>query len=195
MSDTLSLYFEEHSELELVRSEFKQSDVKSILTCIRGKTPGAFVGFGSFPWTSAVRAVSAVAIRFVLAEKTGSQGYCLIGGKGSLAASLDYALSKGPIWIQEMFGTTSAGALYGKRLFRITNPNRKRPGPVAISINSARLPVSSVQLLLNGAVVSDAAILARMLAAVEDLAGAAALIKEPANLLDLASAPKETVNS
>jgi hypothetical protein len=195
MGDTLSLYFEEHSELELVRSEFTQGDSKSLRTCIRGKTAGAFVAFGSFQWTSAVRAVAAVVIRYAIAEKAGAASYCLVGGKGSLAASLDYALSKGPGWIQEMFGTMSAGSLYAKRLFRITNPNRKRPGPVALSVNSSRLPISEVRIFLNGVAVDGVEVLTRMLNAIEGSAVAIGLSKEPANAIDLVLSPKERANS
>jgi hypothetical protein len=195
MSDSLTLHFEKSGRLELVRTDFKQSDSKEILTCIRGKTPGAFIAFGSFQWTSAVRAVAAVAIRFAIAEKTGNGNDCLIGGRGSLAASLDYALSKGPTWIQQMFGTTSGGAPYAKRLFRITNPNRKRPGPVALSVNRSRLDRDSLRIFCNGQAVTALDALANMLQAIESEGSPALAPAEPANELDMATSTPETANS
>jgi hypothetical protein len=58
-----------------------------------------------------------------------------IDGQGdSPAASLDYALSKQPLWLQDMFGVTPHGKAISKLLFRRMNPDRKRPGPVTVFI-------------------------------------------------------------
>jgi hypothetical protein len=168
MSDKLTLYFEGSSRLELVRSEFKAEDSQKTLASIRGKTSGAFTQCGSFQWTSAVRAVCAVAIRFALSELNEKVDYCLMGGKGTLAASLDYAISKGPSWIAEMFGSASAGTPYAKRLFRITNPNRKRPGPVAVALNRQRLTGESLAIYWDGRKVETQEQLYSMLIAIEE---------------------------
>lgn len=151
--NTFTMHFEGTERLELIRSEFGPTGQapEKLFIAIRGKSAGAFPLYGSFQWTSGVRAVCAVFLRFAISEQSsGGVDYCLIGSRGSLAASLDYALSKGPSWIGEMFGATPGGGLYAKRLFRITNPNRKRPGPVALSVNKTLVPASAVEVFWNG---------------------------------------------
>jgi hypothetical protein len=165
--NSFSMHFEGIGRLELVRSEFRPSGTTEALVVIRGKTSGAYTRCGSFQWTSGVRAVCAAFIRFAMSEQNDKVDYCLIGGKGSLAASLDYALSKGPAWIGEMFGATPGGGLYAKRLFRITNPNRKRPGPVALSVNRSLIAGDGVQLFVNGRKVIEAGEMAKVLRAIE----------------------------
>jgi hypothetical protein len=68
------------------------------------------------------------------------------GGLGSPAASLDYALTKQPRWMCEMFGTDSGGNAFAQRLFLRTNSNRKRPGPVIISLNQRCLATSDLSI-------------------------------------------------
>lgn len=162
-----TMYFEGIERLELVRSEFRTSGATEPLVVIRGKTSGAFTRYGSFQWTSGVRAVCSAFLRFAMSEVSPGVDYCLIGTKGSLAASLDYALSKGPAWIGEMFGATPGGGLYAKRLFRITNPNRKRPGPVALSVNKSLIPGSGIEVHWNGQKVSDLSELSTILQSIE----------------------------
>ncbi len=162
-----TMYFEGIERLELVRSEFRASGATEPLVVIRGKTSGAFTRYGSFQWTSGVRAVCSAFLRFAMSEVSLGVDYCLIGSRGSLAASLDYALSKGPAWIGEMFGATPGGGLYAKRLFRITNPNRKRPGPVALSVNKSLIAGSSIEVHWNGQKVSDLSELSAILQSIE----------------------------
>jgi len=165
--NSFKMYFEGIGRLELVRSEFRPSGTSDSLVVIRGKTSGAYTRCGSFQWTSGVRAVCAAFIRFALSENNARVDYCLIGSKGSLAASLDYALSKGPAWIGEMFGSTPGGGLYAKRLFRITNPNRKRPGPVALSVNKNLILGGEIEVFWNNRKVTDPSDLSSVLQAIE----------------------------
>jgi hypothetical protein len=74
----------------------------------------------------------------------------LAGGRGSFAASLDYAIAKEPEWIVDVFGTDSRGTPVLRRLVQITNSNQKRPGPVAVSLNQNFLPVSAVKVSVAG---------------------------------------------
>ena len=166
--NTLTLRFEGTKRLELVSSEFFSSATKETLMAIRGKSSGAYIRYGCFQWTSGVRAVCAAFIRFALSERNDRVDFCLIGAKGSLAASLDYAISKGPAWLGEMFGSTSGGAPYAKRLFRVSNPNRKRPGPVALSVNRNLIATDGLKLIWNGREVSEIGELHTMLTAIED---------------------------
>lgn len=163
----ITLYFDGHSEFELVRSEFRTATPRAHIICIRGKSAGAFDGLGSFQWTAGVRAVCSAFLRFVLSERGTRIEHCLVGGKGSLAASLDYALSKSPTWLEEMFGLTPRGGLYARRLFSISNPNRKRPGPVAVAVNNQLFTCDEVSFVLNGRTLTGGAELILLLEAIE----------------------------
>ena len=161
-------YFEGLSKIELVKSEVRTGGTPRTHVCIRGKTAGAYLSCGSFQWTSGVRGVCAAFIRFLLSEGSETVDYCLIGGKSSLAASLDYALSKGPAWLGEMFGSGVGGNQYARRIFKITNPNRKRPGPVAISVNRNIVSESQVQIYWEGQRITDQTQLYSMLMGIEE---------------------------
>jgi hypothetical protein len=103
-----------------------------------------------------VRALCVLFLKSVIVERSGSDELpILIGEKGSLAASLDYALTKQPIWIQEMFGSDVTGTALAKRLFRRTNSHRKRPGPVAIKVNERALPPQNIHIFWNGKKIED----------------------------------------
>jgi hypothetical protein len=112
--------------------------------------------------------VCAAFLRFLLAEGGDTVDFCLVGGKGSLAASLDYALSKGPAWLGEMFGNGLGGNQLARRIFKITNPNRKRPGPVAISVNKNVVSADQAQIYWDNKLVTDATQLYAMLVGVEE---------------------------
>lgn len=183
-------HFEGSSRIELVKSEVRIAGVARTLTCIRGKTAGAYITCGSFQWTSGVRGVCAAFLRFLLSEGSDVVDFCLIGGKSSLAASLDYAISKGPAWLGEMFGSGIGGNQLARRIFKITNPNRKRPGPVAISVNKNVVSADQVQIYWEGQLITDSAQLYSMLVGIEEQGAESqtkavqglAAIKEIANL-------------
>lgn len=125
-------------------------------TCgaVRGKTSGAYRGYGTFQWTSAVKAVCVALLPAkIWAGESGKTAFS--GEKGSLAASLDYALSKEPNWLGELFGFTAGGGLMARRLFLVSNPNRKRPGPVVIVLNERVLASQDIAVSLDGRPVSS----------------------------------------
>ena len=161
-------HFEGSSRIELVNSEVRIVGVARTLTCIRGKTAGAYITCGSFQWTSGVRGVCAAFLRFLLSEGSDVVDFCLIGGKSSLAASLDYAISKGPAWLGEMFGNGVGGNQLARRMFKITNPNRKRPGPVAISVNKNVVSADQVRIYWDGKLVTESSQLYSMLLGIEE---------------------------
>jgi hypothetical protein len=134
--------------------------------------------------------VCAAFLRFLLSEEREVVDLCLVGGKSSLAASLDYAISKGPAWLGEMFGTGISGTQFARRLFKITNPNRKRPGPVALSVNGNVVSSDQVQIYWEGKPITESSQLYSMLIGIEEQGIDApmkgvqglAVIKEIANL-------------
>jgi hypothetical protein len=168
-------FFETKSGHELVETRFRSTDGWEY-RCVRGKTAGAFRGNGSFQWTSAVRAIAALSLRHAIHPTIPSVPQYISGGRASLAASLDYAITKVPFWIEEMFGALQNGQIAARRLFLITNPNQKRPGPVTISINASALSPSDIRVYLNGSEVSEATALVSILAQIDipprELAGA-----------------------
>ncbi|NDC37016.1 MAG: hypothetical protein EBZ48_03070 [Proteobacteria bacterium] len=137
----------------------------AVCSAVRGKTSGAYRGYGTFQWTSAVKAVCVALLRAKLAEGQ-TVNATISGEKGSLAASLDYALSKEPNWLGEMFGYTSGGTLLARRLFLVSNPNRKRPGPVVIVLNERVLACKDIAITLDGNLLTCPAALASLLAAI-----------------------------
>lgn len=104
---------------------------------------------GTFRWSRAVRAMSVVAVRAALATVDPAIEPRLEGERGSLAASLDGALSKEPRWLLEAFGVFPNGTGVGRRIFARSNPGLKRVGPVAIALAS-RVRGEEVSIFLNG---------------------------------------------
>lgn len=166
MTDTIELSFvtNRYQNIELCAVRYQIGGIGESRLSVRGKTAGAYPRAGTFQWTSAVQGACAVFISTLLHHKqAGSLQSHVQGGKASVVSSLDYAHTKGPIWIADMFGTTGVGALRAKRLFRITNPNRKRPGPVTIALNTHVLPADSLRVTLDAKPVEDPSTLLWML--------------------------------
>lgn len=144
MSASITLTF---IEGELVETRYRCPVRAESLLAVRGRAPGAFGAQGTFQWTSAVHAL---ALFFIGCRKTSSDRVALAGVAGSPAASLDYALSKEPAWLAEMFGTDSSGAVLARRMIRRTNSNRKRPGPVVLWLNETFLQPENIELIVDG---------------------------------------------
>lgn len=145
--NTLELHFAGSSGVELIETRFEGPFNKAPLVAIRGKTIGAFKNVGTFQWTSAVRALCVLCIRSAIAgqERSPLIGQ-LSGFKSSLAASLDYALSKQPAWLREVCGTDPQGNAYMRKLIVRTNPERKRPGPVVLGLNERAIQIQDVHI-------------------------------------------------
>lgn len=131
---------------ELIEVVFQENPSNEPRVCVRGKTAGPNRSAGSFQWTSAVKALSLLAVKTALMPDN-----AILRGDGhSLAASLDYAISKQPMWLSEMFGWDTKGVSLTRRLILRTNPERKRPGPVTLGINQVYLSPSAITILING---------------------------------------------
>jgi hypothetical protein len=166
----LKAYFDQG---QLVEVYFCDGISGGIRRSIRGKTGGAYRGSGSFQWTSAVRGLACLLVQTAFLPESG----ILKGGGGTLAASLDYSISKQPIWLTEMFGSDQNGICLIRRLVNRTNPERKRPGPTVLGINQRFLPAESISIFMNGKKCSreDLVVLGAMLmdsssAAVDEIA-------------------------
>lgn len=136
---------------ELIEVYFQESATTEKRRSIRGKTGGAYRQAGSFQWTSAVRALSLLALNAAI----DANDACIQGEGGSLAASLDYALSKQPEWLTDLFGCDHHGITYARRIILRTNPERKRPGPVVLALNTVYLPASAIEVRIGGHVATS----------------------------------------
>lgn len=163
----LNLFFCGTEHIELVSTELTLVQSQVSLTCVRGKSSGAFKGAGTFQWTSAVRGACSILLRHHLQSFTnGIQPY-LSGGRGSCAASLDYAITKQPLWMVDMFGTDSDGSSLLRRLLLRSNSNLKRVGPVAVSVNPNKIAGKTIQVYLNDVRITSARQLVEILDKVE----------------------------
>ena len=115
----------------------------TICSAVRGKTSGAYRGYGTFQWTSAVKAVCVALLRAKVCAAT-AESSAISGEKGSL-------------------GFTPAGGLIARRLFLVSNPNRKRPGPVVIVLNERVLATAEIKVSLDGKVLTSTEDLQRLL--------------------------------
>jgi len=162
----VKLTFCSGARIELLRVDLSHVGINNF-TSVRGKTSGAFWGAGTFQWSAAVRAVACIFLKAKLWDEGRNGEPMLTGHAKSLAASLDYALTKQPAWIVEMFGASATGRCQAKRLFRVTNSHRKRPGPVCLSLNLHACPTHGVEIVLDGRTVTNLDELRTMLNEVE----------------------------
>jgi hypothetical protein len=151
------LKFSQEPTIALLETYFKNPLDNSVSRCVRGRTGGAYEGFGSFCWSKGVWALSTLLVRYKrrsLRNEALEHGL-LVGYAGSLAATLDWAISKESVWLLDMFGADSGGRPVARRLLLRSNPCLKRPGPVSIGVNSRILPQEQLRIYLNGSPAED----------------------------------------
>ena len=144
----LALKFYNSDKPELVETIFYNSSTETTRKCIRGvNTVNRCTG--SFPWSSAVKSFCLLVLKTKLNEASFRASY-LEGLRGSPASSLDYAISKQPQWLLDMFGVKSSGRAIIKSLVCRENSERKRPGPTRISFRKSKILPSSICIYLDG---------------------------------------------
>lgn len=153
----LSLQFISNgTSAELCESEFSSPILGRSLRCIRGRQAFTDSIEGTFQWTSAVQSLSAVVIKAKIAglslasTNAWPQSAGLSSDLTSWALTLDFALSKKPRWLLDMFGVDRAGSPLVKRLFTRMNPERKRPGPCWVAVSPAFLAPKNISIFLDG---------------------------------------------
>ena len=137
----------DRNELMLHRTAFRHPLLLREAIAIRGSV--APNNCGNFRWSAGVRALTLLLVRQALLvqserieNRSSDTSASIEGEDNSPAASLDYALSKQPIWLRDMFGISAHGVPISKLIFRRINPDRKRPGPVVIFIPHYSLTVA-----------------------------------------------------
>lgn len=109
-----------------------------------------------FRWTSAVCALAYLAVAYRQSSYGGDIEQAFLCGKAnSMACSLDYALTKKPGWLMDVFGVDSKGNPLAMRLFDRRNSSRKMPGPVLVRFNPYQLSSEGVVISVNGRIVTS----------------------------------------
>lgn len=156
---------------QLHATSFVHDLIQRELICVRGKTGGAFIDAGSFLWSRAVKALSVLMVRsiHVLSNTVmpTEKLPVLSGCRSSLASSLDYAISKQPIWLLDMFGVDRIGKSLVQRMFRRSNPECKRPGPVSVALNDKFLPLENISIHWEGIEIKTPAEIEQLLSRLE----------------------------
>jgi hypothetical protein len=138
MSRMTLRFVTENKAISLIQTYFEHPLLATPHVAQRGQQ--ALPCSGTFRWSTGVMGLSillvkhAVRLRMKAAAEGQQQVASIDGGRGSLACSLDYALSKQPLWLKDMFGISAKGSCLSHLLLRRINPERKRPGPVVVFI-------------------------------------------------------------
>jgi hypothetical protein len=164
--DTMTLWFSNPTNPFLSKTEYTVHSTRIKLIAVRGKTSAAFGQVGTFQWTSAVQAMAVIMIQTALSKHT-NEAPIISGDKGTLAASLDYCISKSPFWLLDMFGTDSKGTTRTRRLFLRSNPERKRGGEVTITINQHILEPHNIRFMMQGREITDVDTLKKLIEQIE----------------------------
>jgi hypothetical protein len=147
----MHLEFFKGTTLELDEIEFLYPSQKESILSIRGKTACGRFADGTFQWTSALKGLALLFLK----HAAGRERFMLTGGAGSPACSVDFAISKQPRWVEEVFGTDKQGISLVRRIIVRKNSNRKRPGPVSIGLSSSPLSRVSISVSVNGRLMED----------------------------------------
>lgn len=149
MTALLRLNFSDCELPTLTRTDFCYPPLGIKQHTIRGKTSGAYPGYGTFSWTHGVQALALLFVRARIRESSMTSSPLLKGRRKSLAASLDYALDKQPVWLLDMFGMDGSGKAVASRIFLRSNRGMKHGGDVAISLNLNVLAPENITLTLD----------------------------------------------
>lgn len=142
---TFDLHFSSQLPTFLERTTF--SDQSELLHLESARAKRRSSGIGAFSWSPAVRGLILLSLRTIEHRLGGSSGASprLRGGLGTLAASLDFALSKRPLWLLDMFGMDRHGLSNADLIFSRRNAERKRGGDVDIWIDETYLAYTGIR--------------------------------------------------
>lgn len=139
MKISVELHFRESQEIYLERTIVSSALLPRRLVSVRGKSAWSVASTGSFEWTSAVRALS-----LLLVQNAITSGFRL---EGHLAQSLDYTLSKKPLWLREMFGI-SEGVNFCNRIFK--RSRCEYSAQIVVQLKLDILPTTGLKIYSNG---------------------------------------------
>lgn len=156
----LLIQFSSDSNPELLSVSFEHSLLGQSRYAVRGKSSGAHTAQGTFQWTSAVQALTIFLLHTAAACRRTDYSPLKLpifeGNSSSLASALDYALGKQPSWLIDVFGVDKRQRSLARRLIKRSNPERKRKGPVQLSLNSHFLAPEEIEVRVGNNVVLNA---------------------------------------
>lgn len=153
---------------EIYRLEFTHPASGEIRKSVRGNTSGAYYGAGSFRWSSAVQALTVLALRAAAASERGATNPPSISGpRGSHAASLDFAIAKSTTWLSELFGEDEDGKPFCRRILTRSNPELRRSGPAEVCLKTEILPARAIEVFVDELRCQDPARLESLAEAIE----------------------------
>lgn len=158
--DEVRLYFTSGRALRLSRIECISRTARHVAVADGAEARPREIGV--FRWSRGVKVVSILFVRLALTTRDARVEARLEGGRGSMAAALDGAISQEPEWLIDMFGLLNRRTPLCRRLFVRSNPGRKRCGPVAVSF-SRRLKAENIRIFLNDTPVLNQSVLERIL--------------------------------
>ena len=141
---------------------------------VRGKCPLTLREATSLPWTAGVKGFIRLCVKTAVrgahpdSLECDFESHGIVGQRGSLARSLDSAISKKPAWFGDLFGYDASGAANIARFFWRMNPEAKRPGPVGVAINTKMLPPTAIKVFVDSVLVEESQALAEILDALAD---------------------------
>jgi hypothetical protein len=154
VSELVLSFAKSQGTLQLERTVYVDSSGLEVVT-VRGKTSGAYRNAGAFQWTPGVKALAVSFLRALANHLKKVRTYLplLEGERGSLAASLNYALYKQPAWLFDMFGMDDLG---NARLRSLLFHSNLGTGKIAISLNEDLLPAGSIRVYVGAVEIRDA---------------------------------------
>ncbi len=167
MNAQVTLWFSGAVNPELIQFSFRHPIHRNERFSYRGKTGGAHNEQGSFQWTPAVQALALFFLKCI--ARSDASETALSGGYGSPATSLDFAINKQPVWLQDMFGVAVDGTCLIHRLVLRTNPGSKRSGPVELNLNVRQLSPEGITVYLGDERVTDSKRLEPVIVSIEAL--------------------------
>lgn len=149
---------------------------------VRGRESTVAIHGASLPWTSATKALTVLALRSAALVRRSSPSSdfsqlknsllqaALVGRAGSAARTLDYAISKRPNWVVDLFHFDSEGSSLVGRFFWRVNSEGRRPGPISISFNPHMFSARSIVIRKGGKEITNAEQLLRLAESLEQSA-------------------------
>ncbi len=175
---TLS-FVTENNRFPLIQTHFQHPLLSSPAMTYRGQR--ALDCAGTFRWSTGVMGLCLLLVRHGLSlmmENAADHPPVMArieGEHGSLASSLDYALSKRPMWLMDMFGITAKGTPLSQLLLHRINPERKRPGPVVVFVRNTSF---KIDVYVDGRSANAPADLENLLNAMENTRSSATPFRE-----------------
>lgn len=166
----LDLDFVDSGSLQLSRVIFSGlCETGRVSVC--GENTAPYRMANPFHWVPAVQAMSILLLRTAAwlndSSKRNNEALPALRGEGSTpASSLDYALSKMPSWLAEMFGRDEDSNLIALALFKRENPERKQLGPVTVSVDSNAAQHLAINIRVNDRPVTNPHEMAAMATAI-----------------------------